>query len=532
MKYIFPFSIFILMCVGVLSGQNYALFFAVNEYDNMRNLSNPIKDAKTIAEDLERSYNFKTEVVENPTLEIIEDKLSEYSRKFASEALSPDGQLLIYFTGHGLVAFKNGFFMGKDADPKKVTRSALGYEYWRPFINSIPCKHILVAIDACFSGTFDPSWYSKNSEKFNRPGELGEGEKLLSDHAKYTTRLFITSATEEESPDKSSFAKKFREGLFSRGGNDGILTFTELYSFIELASPKPHNGDFGDDEPGSSFLFVEKEPDIDMNQVKSSREDLNAWNKAEAQNTVAAYKAYLQSFSNGRFAYRARRAIQQLDEEAWDLARQSNTINAYEHYLNNFPKGQYANSAQRNIQTIADDTEWEIAQKLNDKTAYEEYVRKYPRGRHTEEANKKIRAIENANSGSKEEPPSTKGSSSNTAIVKTAATSFTTSDGNTYAFKTMKDGKRWMTQNLNIKIQDSYCYEDKEENCRKYGRLYTFKAAKKDADYWGMVGDYRRIMNGARWLKNMVVQMMMPVMMAKRLIMLYFKMGVVVLRPF
>jgi uncharacterized protein (TIGR02145 family) len=37
----------------------------------------------------------------------------------------------------------------------------------------------------------------------------------------------------------------------------------------------------------------------------------------------------------------------------------------------------------------------------------------------------------------------------------------------------------WTKQNINIKTQDSWCYEDKDSNCAKYGRLYTWKAAKK-----------------------------------------------------
>jgi uncharacterized protein (TIGR02145 family) len=58
-------------------------------------------------------------------------------------------------------------------------------------------------------------------------------------------------------------------------------------------------------------------------------------------------------------------------------------------------------------------------------------------------------------------------------------------DGNTYATKIMKDGKRWMTKNLNIKVDDSWCYEDKSSNCNEYGRLYTFEAAKEGCQLLG-----------------------------------------------
>ncbi|GBU21223.1 hypothetical protein R80B4_01112 [Fibrobacteres bacterium R8-0-B4] len=42
----------------------------------------------------------------------------------------------------------------------------------------------------------------------------------------------------------------------------------------------------------------------------------------------------------------------------------------------------------------------------------------------------------------------------------------------------MPDGKTWMTENLNIVTADSWCYENSPDSCAKYGRLYTWDAAK------------------------------------------------------
>jgi len=38
--------------------------------------------------------------------------------------------------------------------------------------------------------------------------------------------------------------------------------------------------------------------------------------------------------------------------------------------------------------------------------------------------------------------------------------------------KRMADGKEWTTANLSVNTSSSYCYDDAELNCRRYGRLY------------------------------------------------------------
>ncbi len=50
-------------------------------------------------------------------------------------------------------------------------------------------------------------------------------------------------------------------------------------------------------------------------------------------------------------------------------------------------------------------------------------------------------------------------------------------DGENYDWVLLKDGKKWMAANLNYESKDAWCFDNKPENCKKYGRLYTYAAA-------------------------------------------------------
>lgn len=338
---------------------NYALFFAVNEYDHLNNLQNPIGNSESIAKILEEDYGFHTEVIKNPSRQLIREKIEAYRDHFQNHpggAFPYEGQLLIFFSGHGEKEYGNGFFMPSDADPSDLTATALNYVYYRSSINEINCQHILVAIDACYSVRFDPNWSTRSPTNFSRPGEKGEKSQIIAGHEEKKSRIFFTSDGEEQqTPDRSSFARKFEEGLMTYGG-DGLLTSSELYGVLANAVPKPHTGHFGDDQPGSSFLFIRTSALMDEN-------DIAAWQNATSRNTIAGYQSYQESFPQGQFFQIADEKIEEInrreaidrDIAAWNRAKRMNTREAYQFYLSEYPFGAFSDLAHQGVNRLTAD---------------------------------------------------------------------------------------------------------------------------------------------------------------------------------
>lgn len=62
--------------------------------------------------------------------------------------------------------------------------------------------------------------------------------------------------------------------------------------------------------------------------------------------------------------------------------------------------------------------------------------------------------------------------------------------------KRMLDGRQWTTENLNLTIERSYCYDDSEQNCRRYGRLYEWESAKRACE---AIGNGWRLPTNEEW---------------------------------
>ena len=336
-------------------GKDFALFFAVDNYQHdtgnggWKDLGGPVRDAREIAADLHDLYGFDTSVVVNPSLEQISARLREYGKK----NIPDDGQLFLFFSGHGnfLTDLGEGFFIpqnGKRSADDPTQASWLSLLRLRRQINLLPCKHILLVIDACYSGTLDDRLAFRNDD-FDRQGEAAfHNDKLITDMLRVRSRLYFTSGGNERTPDPSKFAAQWKAALRNRGGADGLLTLRELeeeYLNGARVQPEPKAGTFEGHEPGGKFVFVYQafQPKTNAEQAL----DKAAWNTAKNTRTLEGYQKYAQDYPHGDFIELARQKIAELDDNAaWMAAKATNTPTAYDDFILKFSQSDYADAAK------------------------------------------------------------------------------------------------------------------------------------------------------------------------------------------
>ena len=237
-------------------GKDLALFFATDRYDgkkdtrgHWRNLTTAIADAESVAKKLRDTYGFKTKIVKNPTGRRLMETLIVYQDRFidenGAEFRYEDGsQLLIYFAGHGYYNKKTaaGYLVTRESEPPAIDPAqftAVEHSNIRRSIDLIACNRVLVLMDTCFSGTFDPKYKPQTSAQLRSLVEDGTLLEQINMMLKLTARWCLTSASDEYVADTggtnghSPFAAAFMAALDTRGGPDTLLKLDEIWNKIQ-----------------------------------------------------------------------------------------------------------------------------------------------------------------------------------------------------------------------------------------------------------------------------------------------------------
>jgi cell division septation protein DedD len=115
------------------------------------------------------------------------------------------------------------------------------------------------------------------------------------------------------------------------------------------------------------------------------------WQKAEAENTEAAYHAFLDKHPEGEWAQKAQAQLDGIkDTRDWENAQTADAIEAYNNYLLAHPTGAHMGEARQRISELETEAAWQAAQATGSKEAIEDFLMRYADAPQAEQARARL----------------------------------------------------------------------------------------------------------------------------------------------
>lgn len=238
--------------------RHHAFIIGIDAYEKVAALETAVSDARRLAEVLSAQQHFE---VHAPLLDARGEDIRTLLHSTLRERVHEKDRVFFYFAGHGIAADGDdgpaGYILPADADPARP-ETLVPMEELQRALAALPCRHLLLVLDCCFSGAF--KWSSRYRavtglmpkkiyrERFDRFVEDPAWQVLTSAaydqkaldviHGGATGDRGRVAAHDETA--HSPFAKALFEGLAGAadvrasetGEGDGVITATELYAYI------------------------------------------------------------------------------------------------------------------------------------------------------------------------------------------------------------------------------------------------------------------------------------------------------------
>jgi Caspase domain len=243
--------------VDISGAKYYALLIGTDHYDNYAPLHNAVGDVTNIGNELRSMYGFQVKVLTDPSKTDIFQCFEDYQKV----DFGPADELLVYVAGHGAFdsnLLKTGLLALKGSKPGDLTKDSFFlFSALRDMLDGLHVKHVLLVLDVCFGADF-----SAEAAKLQDPtrgidmNDVASEKEFLSMKMKATTRQFIASGPVEVPDGAPGKGSPFANGVLSQLRRyEKLLTLEELFTGVERLKSLPVHGNWGDDQPGSVFVF-------------------------------------------------------------------------------------------------------------------------------------------------------------------------------------------------------------------------------------------------------------------------------------
>jgi uncharacterized caspase-like protein/peptidoglycan/xylan/chitin deacetylase (PgdA/CDA1 family) len=243
---------------------SWAILVGIDEYKKWPRLQYAVRDAEGVGQVLVQKFGFAPERVitlknEQATRAGILGAFHDLmERGKAAGGLQPNDRVFMFFAGHGATRKLSsgrdlGYIVPSDADPDNLATDAIPMTEIQNIAESLPAKHELFVMDACYSGLgltrggANASFLRENGRRLGRQMLTAGGtDQLVSDggpngHSVFTWTLL--------------------QGLGGKAdlNGDGLITATELAAYVapavsSVSQQTPAFGSLPGSE-GGDFVF-------------------------------------------------------------------------------------------------------------------------------------------------------------------------------------------------------------------------------------------------------------------------------------
>jgi formylglycine-generating enzyme required for sulfatase activity len=305
-------------------GKNYFLGIGINDYEKCTKLNNAVKDIEDFKTLLVEKYDFEeknTKIVSNTDAK--RENIFQTLRVYLQNLESNDN-LIFYFSGHGELdrVLNEGYWIPFEAQ-KGAWHEYISNAEIRTYLNAMPCKHLFLIVDSCFSGSL---FLSKNAKKI-------DADRRETEPSRWALTAGRTELVDDGEPGENSPFAKWLLNILQK--NDKPLSVSLLCASVkELVIPNSNQTPRGEPmnikgHEGGEFVFHLSESE----EQKENR----IWAKALAENTEKSFNSYLSLYRKGAYAMIARQKSKDLAIEAdFAKAKKIDKAFAYHDFLDRY----------------------------------------------------------------------------------------------------------------------------------------------------------------------------------------------------
>lgn len=295
---------------------SWAILVGIDNYPKWPRLQYAVNDAVGVEQILVQKFGFAKERVitlknEQATRQGI---LAAFHDRLAHGGLQPNDRVFMFFAGHGATRKLSsgrdlGYIIPFDADPDNLATDAIPMTEIQNIAESLPAKHALFVMDACYSGLGLTRGASNAA--------------FLRDNARRLGRQMLTAGGADQlvadgGPNGHSvFTWTLMQGLGGKGdlNGDGLITATELAAYVapavsSVSQQTPAFGSLPGSE-GGDFVFElpEQSEFLDTSTAQLSNDAIALNTRLDAQASAPSGTVVVKDLQGGETKIKAPAAV-------------------------------------------------------------------------------------------------------------------------------------------------------------------------------------------------------------------------------